>query len=723
MEDYSHSHRETDQPKLLETLSKVAARIAGFLSLDELLPYVVGLLHDHFGYYQVHIFLLDEESEELVVAAGKGDYKGARSTVGRRLPLAKGINGRVAQTGQPHLSNDVSKDPVFSYVEELSDTRSELTVPVKVEGRLLGTLDVQSSEVNAFSPTDVLTLQIIADQLGIAITNARLFEKSRKQNLRLSVLNRLAVEISSSRQRDEVMTLIIESARKLLSGSRALLLTFYDKTPTVFEGGLSNNLLVPARKLAFLFAEVDGEVKSEWLEERECRYYNVTHSENWPVRLRECLTDLGLARFFTAPLVSRRGRVFGLLLISAENTQEDPGNFLQLVQAFAYQSSAALENARLFEDVQNSEAKLADLYENAPDMYQSLDSSGVVAACNRTQERILGISKSEMIGKPFSVWVHPDSQEIWQYHLRKVLHSEEESGCPIQLVLPNRKVLDVEVHSRRFLSGEGGMFVRSVLRDVTEKRKLERQLLYSQKMDSVGTLAAGFAHEFNNLLGGIMGYASLAREVGQYDHIEKDLDQIVRITERARKLVQNLLTFSNKSAEESWLPIDIEKVLREAAGLAAQEIKDKNLRLEWEIEQVPPFIGQRNQLVQVFLNLLVNAIHAIEKDGNITITVKPSIKGLQVLVADTGCGISPENLPRIFDPFFSTKGIYGDTRYSGPGLGLTVSYNVIKAHSGEIEVASEVGKGTTFTVTFPLIQKTVLKHNFTALDSSATPKI
>ncbi len=723
MEDHSQTHREAGGSKSLETLSKVAARIAGFLSLEELLPYVAELLHDHFGYYQVHIFLLDEETDELVVGAGKGDYKGVRSTVGRRLSLEKGINGQVARTGQPHLSNDVSKDPVFSYVEELSDTRSELTVPVKVEGELLGTLDVQSSELNAFSPADVLTLQIIADQLGVAITNSRLFEKSRKQNLRLSVLNRLAVEISSSRQQEEVMTLIVESARKLLSGSRALLLTFYERTPSVFERGLSNNLLVPARKLASLLAAVDDQVKSEWLEEKECRYYNITHSRNWPLPLKESLTDLGLVRFFIAPLVSRRGQVFGRLLISAENTHEDPGNFLSLVRAFAYQSSTALENAHLFEEVQQSEAKLADLYENAPDMYQTLDSSGVVVVCNRTQERILEVSKTDMLGRPFADWVHSDSQEIWQYHLRKVLHSEEESGCPIQLVLPNRKVLDVEIHSRRFLSSEGGMFVRSVLRDVTEKRKLERQLLYSQKMDSVGTLAAGFAHEFNNLLGGIMGYASLAREVGQYDHIEKDLDQIVRITERARKLVRNLLTFSNKSAEESWLPIDIEKVLREAAGLAAQEIKDKNLRLEWKIEQVPPFIGQPNQLVQVFLNLLVNAAHAIEKDGNITITVKPSIKGLQVLVADTGCGISPENLPRIFDPFFSTKGIYGDTRYSGPGLGLTVSYNVIKAHSGDIEVTSEVGKGTTFMVTFPLIQKTVSKHNFTALDSSATPKI
>ncbi len=700
----AYFRREKRRLVQLETLSQVSTRIAGFLSLDELLPYVVGLLHDHFRYYQVHLFLLDEEANELVVAAGKGAYRGAQSTVGKRLPLEQGINGMVARTGKPLLVNDVTKEPAFHFIKELPDTRSELTVPIKAEGNVLGTLDIQSSHTDSFRPADILTLQTVADQVGVAVTNARLFEKSRKQNLRLSILNRLSTEMASARERKEVLELILESARKLMSAGHALLLVFADSGLGLFEYGLSANEVRIGVQLAGALSRA-GELVQTWSEGGACRYFNRARVNDWPASVSAPLESLGFPQFFCAPLRARGGKLLAFLLISAENTHESPENFLRLVQAFAHQAETALDNAFLIQELIESEAKFTDLYENAPDMYQTLDSSGLVAACNRTQEKLLGISKREIVGRPFSDWVHPDSKAAWEEHVRQVSRSAGESSCTVRLILADGTAMEADAHSRRVVSREGGILIRSVLRDVTENKKLEEQLLQSQKMESIGTLAAGVAHEFNNFLGGIVGYADLALRIGQPERMVKNLGEIIRISQEAKQVVQQLLSFSKKMGEETWLPVDLEKVLGEASGLVTRELHRQAIQLEWRLEKAPSIMGHYEQLVQVFLNLFINAIHAIGQKGKLSVRLSASRETLRIEVADNGAGIKPENLPKIFDPFFSTKGVYGDGSQPGTGLGLTICYNVVRAHGGTIEVSSEAGVGTTFTLTFPLPQK------------------
>ncbi len=709
----AYFQREKRRIVQLETLSQVATRIAGFLSLDELLPYVVGLLHDHFRYYQVHIFLLDEQTQELVVMAGKGAYRGAQSTVGQRLDLGRGINGMVARTGKPLLVNDVSKEPAFYFIKELPDTRSELTVPIQAEGKVLGTLDIQSSQVDAFGPADVLTLQTVADQVGIAVTNARLFEKSRKQNLRLSILNRLSSEIASAREKKEVLELVLESARKLLSSGHALLLTASESGLELFEYRHSGEEVRVGKRLAVALSKAEQLVHT-WSAGGECRYFDLVHLPEWPASVAGSLEVLGFSRFFCAPLRTRGGKLLAFLLISAENTHESPENFLRLVQAFTYQSQTALENAFLIQELIESEAKFTDLYENAPDMYQTLNAAGVVVACNRTQEKILGIPKREILGRPFSGWVHPDSKAAWKEHVGQVSRSAEESSCPVRLVSVRGDLVDADAHSRRVVSREGGVLIRSVLRDVTERKKLEQQLLQSQKMESIGTLAAGVAHEFNNFLGGIMGYADLALRIRQPERMTKNLEQIILISQEAKQVVQHLLSFSKNVGEETWLPVDLEKVLGEAAKLVARELHRNGVQLEWRVEKTPPIMGHYEQLVQVFLNLFINAVHAIGQGGRLLVAASSAGEAIRVSVADTGSGIKPEYLAKIFDPFFSTKGVYGDGSQPGTGLGLTICYNVVRAHGGEIAVSSELGLGTTFTLTFPLTRK---------LPASPSPKM
>ena len=184
---------ERRRAEQLRAINEVGRRISSILSLDELLPYVVSSLQKTFKYYNVNIFLLDLSSEDLILKAGAGGYKRV-VPIGSSVKATEGIVGWVAQTGEPLLANDISQEPKYYFVEELADTRSELAVPIKVGGEILGVLDIESAELNAFDEMDLFTAQILADQVAIAIENARLYKETRDMAV-LEERNRMAREI------------------------------------------------------------------------------------------------------------------------------------------------------------------------------------------------------------------------------------------------------------------------------------------------------------------------------------------------------------------------------------------------------------------------------------------------------------------------------------------------------------------------------------------------
>ena len=243
-----------------------------------------------------------------------------------------------------------------------------------------------------------------------------------------------------------------------------------------------------------------------------------------------------------------------------------------------------------------------------------------------------------------------------------------------------------------------------VLRDITEKRQMEQELFKSQKLESVGVLAGGIAHDFNNILTAIIGNLSLAKlnlePAGKiYNHIEK----AEKASARAQELTQQLLTFSKGGAPVKKAA-SIEEVVKDSVGfvLSGSNVK---CRLDFE-KNLPPVEIDSGQISQVIQNLVINADQAMPEGGNLDISaqlkeLKKERKGLnpglylQLDVADKGIGISKEYLDKVFDPFFTTK-------QSGSGLGLATSYSIIQKHGGLLSLASEIGKGTVFTIFLPV---------------------
>ncbi|WP_027716016.1 nitrogen regulation protein NR(II) [Desulfuromonas sp. TF] len=244
------------------------------------------------------------------------------------------------------------------------------------------------------------------------------------------------------------------------------------------------------------------------------------------------------------------------------------------------------------------------------------------------------------------------------------------------------------------------------LRDVTEKRTQELQLMQAEKMSSLGVLAAGVAHEINNPLNSVAGYAeALLRRFRDAPDLAVDprledfqgyLNVIIREAYRCKGVIDGLLSFSRKS-DGTISAVDVNELMKEVLELLRHKSRYDKVSIDFDGCADPPVVkGDAAALRQVFLNLVLNAVQAIDGPGLVAIST--AVKGDEVVVRvrDTGSGIAPETLDQIWNPFFTTKSVG-----QGLGLGLAVSYNIVKKHSGEVQVETEIGKGTLFSVRLP----------------------
>jgi len=243
--------------------------------------------------------------------------------------------------------------------------------------------------------------------------------------------------------------------------------------------------------------------------------------------------------------------------------------------------------------------------------------------------------------------------------------------------------------------------------DITERVSLEAQLAQADKLSSIGLLAAGVAHEINTPLAVISSYAQmLSKQMKGDAKLGPVLDKITQQSFRAAEIANGLLNFSRTSTTE-FRETSLNQVIRETLSLLEHQLKTAQITVDLDLaENLPTIHGNPGKLQQVFLNLLLNAKDAMPAGGHLRVATLAN-GHVEASISDSGSGIAPENLKRIYDPFFTTKTTPkpGDRR--GTGLGLSVSYGIIQEHAGKIRVESAVGAGTTFHLEFPLLRNTV----------------
>lgn len=364
--------------------------------------------------------------------------------------------------------------------------------------------------------------------------------------------------------------------------------------------------------------------------------------------------------------------------------------------------------------------RLLEESEHARNVIQSI-TNGIIGV--DTEERIrtwsramtdrYGVQESEVLGrKLFDTFPALESEGLRaevdrlltnqgrEFELRYFEHETLRRG---------RVVLNIRGSALRGATDEVVGAVLAI-EDMTDRVALSQEVQQAEKLAVVGQLAAGIAHQIGTPLNVISGSAEyLMMEWGAEKPRPQELEIIIAQTDRITKLIQQLLNFA-RPARMELRPLDLSELLREVLGLTEHQIAKGQIHVETDLQvSLPPIVGDANQLEQALLNIVINAWHAMPGGGRLTLRTRPvpvgerhhrvgrpTTSGVEVIIADTGTGIAPEHMPRIFDPFFSTKGVG-----KGTGLGLAISRRIVEDHHGSIDVASEVGQGTTFTIWLP----------------------
>jgi PAS domain S-box-containing protein len=335
------------------------------------------------------------------------------------------------------------------------------------------------------------------------------------------------------------------------------------------------------------------------------------------------------------------------------------------------------------------------------------DVDGRIIYVNPAFERASGYSKEEMIGKnpnvfgsgkhPKSFWENMwktiKSGNVWVGEVENK-HRNGESYLTYLLISP------VADRSGKIVGYFG------VHRDITEQRRLEHQLFQAQKMESIGTLAAGIAHEVGNPLTSISSLVQVVQRTTQDDFTKEKLELIKHQVTRISKIIRDLVDFSRPSSYEVQVT-DVNKCIRQAIDIVRVGKKSKSIHFDVALDPAIPSIHLvPDQVEQVLINILINAVDAVfdvqqhrpeRRDGRITVSSRVEGENLQITIEDNGQGMSDEQVEKIFEPFFTTKGV-GE----GTGLGLWVSYGIVKSFHGQIRVESQGGEGSSFIILLPI---------------------
>jgi PAS domain S-box-containing protein len=422
--------------------------------------------------------------------------------------------------------------------------------------------------------------------------------------------------------------------------------------------------------------------------------------------------DAGL--FYFVPCVSSAGTTAVLALGLKHGTEPLSSEDIALLTAVAGQIATALENARLYGQLHLKAVELDRLRAFNENILESLDDGLLVADLddrvvrwNHALERSYGPSRREAMGRLVDDLFDPPFLDAV-----RAVRRESPSGAVLSRVpvtartgaADAARLVNVAVVPLRASHGDAVVTVGTVviLQDVTARVQLEEQLQISEKMASIGLLAAGVAHEVNTPLTGISSFTQmLLQGADPEDPRTRLLEKIERQTFRAAKIVNGLLSLSRpgSAASSDRAVIDVNAVLADVLGLLEHQFATHRIKVRKELSDEPALVsGMEHKLQQVFLNLFLNAKDAMPKGGWLSVRTAVEPERIMVELADTGGGIPSEHLSRIYDPFFTTK-----TMNQGTGLGLSITYGIVREHDGTIECDSTVGQGTRFVLSFPVV--------------------
>jgi len=724
-------------------LNELASVASVGLDLDDLAQRVRQLILRTFSADAAGFLLMGEGGQSLQEHDGPGG-----GTEARVYPVEGTLVGGVVESGNPLRENKVAEAP--RYWAANHETKAKMAVPLKFRNQVIGVLSVESKEAGVFSREDENFLMVIGSQVASFIENARLIDKTRQRTHNLSLINEIVQQVVGLTGISEISKLTSKLiAERFHHEMVAVALLDEAKEELVVEGMDGNNL--PDFPEGFRYAKQLG-VTGLVLEDGKSRLLNDVSKEAayFPLPGWEPGSEMCVAL--------RAGEdVFGIINVESQKKGAYSENDLLALEALAGTISSVLMYARRYDQLQNNIRQLEAVRATALDVSTDLDldillrrvvnrvrelvdARGAELALVDQAEKYVQVLVSENPWQDYTGYIFPlmsgvagrvaamgkplvvEDYNAWSGKqdtdfkapfttvagVPLTLSGETIGTLTVQDDRPTRSFGDDDVQVLELLAPQVTVFIRNarLYQELEERIEMQRlaesRLVQSAKLAAVGEMAAGVAHELNNPLTTVTGFAELILDDVPEDFPQRhDLELVLQEALRARSVVRRLLDFSR---QEDILRVhaDINEVLSDVMSLIHHLGTTSGVEMRIELwDGLPRIRVNYNQMQQVFLNLAHNAVQAMPKGGDLVVRTSLEDRDGEAWVAinirDTGEGIAEENLPRIFEPFFTTKGAG-----VGTGLGLSISYGIVSEHGGFIDVESQEGKGANFTVWLPV---------------------
>jgi signal transduction histidine kinase/ActR/RegA family two-component response regulator len=736
----------------LSILNTISQTVNQSIDLDEILNKSLDKMMEMTDVRSAGIYLLDEKSNDLVYVAHRGFSKIFLKGM-KRMKLGEGVTGKVALSGEPIFIEDYPNHPEALPLAIEEGLKSLAVIPLKSRDKIYGTLNLARKEFSKITLFETNLFNSIGQIISGALERASLYTENVKRLEELKTLYSISQEIALKLEVKVILQKIMESAIGLL-GAESGTIALWDNRKQNYVIAIVHRL--PETLIGKEFFPPWSGVVGEVIAKKTPVLYK--DYEHHPNRLKE-LDSYHFKEVLGVPLIVREMIIGTMTIGSSDPEVHFQQSGIDLLYTFAHQAAIAIGNAKLYEDSLEKIKQLTTLYEIGKTLSSTLDLDelfkkalellkdrwgyvlGGIFFLDKEKDElyirhVVGRNFEEVKQMRFKVGV--DGIVGWVAKTGELLYVPDVSkdpryipGSPAgksEVAVPFKirdrviGVLDIESNeprgfdeedlktlssfvSQMSISIENAQLFSDLKQTLQELRQAQDQIVQAEKLRAMGEMASGVAHDFNNVLAVVLGNIQLL--LYQLDHLSpEEIREGLKIIEQSSKdgaeTVRRIQEFTGVRRDKEFVSLSLNEVITEVVNITQPRWKDQTQKkgiqvgLAAQLGEIPLIMGNPSELREVLTNIIFNAVDAMPEGGKLTIATQPQAEGwVEVRIADTGIGMTEEVKKRIFDPFFTTKGV------TNSGLGMSVSYGIIKRHGGEILIESELGKGTTFIIHLP----------------------
>ncbi len=681
----------------LEALNEMSALINQTLDLNKFFPIALERVSSLIMRFEMAaIFLYDENKGNLELKFNKG-YSPSLAESVKVLKLGEGIVGKAVELKQPIVLsiNEYPFPRILPFLKE-DGIQTLVGIPLLIKEKPIGAITLISRSSHDLTQREVNLLESIGNQIGIALENARLFEETKKRLDELTILYEITKISTSSLNLDLMLREIINSLNSFFKFEALGILVIDENTKRLFPHPASYKEL--SMKNIGKLGLCVGKGITGWVAEKgepllvgdvreDARY--ICGDEN--IRSEMCM-----------PLKVGQ-KIIGVIDAQSRKLNAFSEDDLRLLNIAAGQLATLIENIRLYEEIKTSEEKYRTVVESALDGVLVIGEDYRFKYVNERIVEITGYTKEELIGMDFRNMLDEGSKQlVADRYVRRQKGEDVPPRYEFNVIRKDGEIKNVEISSTIVKDSQGNVNTIAFLKDITEKKRMEEQLLQTEKLRALGEMASGVAHDFNNALAAILGNTQLLLYTAKDEGLKESLKVIEKVARDSAQTVRRLQDFTRKSVHRELFKLNVNAIIQDAIEITKpkwkDEIQGKGILIEivTNFDEVLPALGNASEMREVIANMIFNAIEAMPEGGKIEIQTFQKNEKVYIQISDTGIGMTEEVRKKVFEPFFTTK------PFSNTGLGLSMSYGIIKRFGGEIEVESQVGKGTTFTISLPI---------------------